>query len=335
MAEGFESYWEFASPRLTTAGIMLGAAFLDYRVGDPPTWLHPVQVIGWGIHGYCRWIWARQLGARAEKVAGVVLVFGTVLMTTGVVWLLLGVAQRGHPVLALIGQTILLASCLAGRSLRRAAQEVLQPLARGDVPQARLTLSRYVGRDTAQLDVPEILRAVLETVSENATDGVMAPLFYAWLGGMLGQSPAVWAFGYKAVSTLDSMVGYRTPPYTHLGWASARLEDGLTWLPCRLLVVTVGLLSGKPFYVWRICRRDAPRDPSPNSGWSECCYAASLGVQLGGVNTYQGVVKIKPQLGEPLRAITPAVVQQALALTRRCFLTWLGLGLVGLGVFPG
>ena len=317
------------------AAILLGASLLDYGLGDPPHWLHPVQVIGWGIDRYCRWVWSRNWGARAQKIAGVALVLLTVGLTVGSVGGLLMVAQWVHPVLAGMTHVVLLASCWAGRSLRRAALEVLAPLERGDVPTARRVLSQYVGRDTQDLPAPEILRAVLETVSENATDGVMAPLFYALVGALLGQPPALWAFAYKAVSTLDSMVGYRTPPFTHLGWASARTEDVLTWLPCRLVLVTVGLLSGKPWYVWRICWRDARWDPSPNSGWSECCYAAALGVQLGGVNTYRGVVKRKPLLGEPHRPITPEVIQQALGLTRWCFVLWLGLGVWGLGVFPG
>ncbi len=318
-----------------TSGIILGAAILDYLIGDPPQWLHPVQVMGWIINGYCRLIWARNLGVTGEKIAGILLFFLMVIMTISIVIILIFITQVWHQNVAIILQIILLASCFAGRSLHRAAMEVLAPLSAGNLPQARQVLSQYVGRDTEQLTAPEILRAVLETVSENATDGVMAPLFYALLGGMLAQSPAVWALGYKAVSTLDSMVGYRTSPYTHLGWASARMDDVLTWLPCRLVVLTIGLLSGKPGYVWRICRRDAPFDPSPNSGWSECCYAAALGVQLGGVNTYRGVVKIKPKLGDNHQEITPVVIRRALNLTRWCFLMWLGLGLLLIGVLPG
>ncbi|APB32471.1 Cobalamin biosynthesis protein CbiB [Gloeomargarita lithophora Alchichica-D10] len=315
--------------------VIFGAAILDYLIGDPPQWLHPVQVMGWGISNYCRWIWARNLGTRGEKIAGIALVLITLSITCTTVWGLIFLTRLWHFQLAIVVQMGMLASCLAGRSLHRAAMEVLVPLEVGNLPTARQVLSQYVGRDTEHLETEEILRAVLETVSENATDGVMAPLFYALLGGMVGQSPAVWAFGYKAVSTLDSMVGYRTPRYAHLGWASAHLDDVLTWLPCRLVVFTIGLLSGKPLYVWRICRRDAPFDSSPNSGWSECCYAAALGVQLGGLNIYRGVAKMKPKLGESHREITPSVIQRALNLTRAGFLLWLLLGLLLLGILPG
>jgi adenosylcobinamide-phosphate synthase len=201
----------------------------------------------------------------------------------------------------------------------------------GDLPKARISLSNYVGRDTENLSAAEILRAVLETVTENATDGVMAPLFYAIAGGLM---PAIGcvplALAYKAASTLDSMVGYKQAPFTHLGWFSAKLEDVLTWLPCRLTVLTLALLSGRARYVWQLCQRDAIADPSPNSGWSECAYAAVLGVQVGGTNWYHGVPKHKPLLGEPLYPITPQRIYQATRLTRNCFLIWLTVGLLGL-----
>ena len=138
------------------------------------------------------------------------------------------------------------------------------------------------------------------------------------------------ALAYKAASTLDSMVGYQQEPFTDLGWFSAKFEDILTWIPCRLTVLTLAILSGKPILVLSICRRDAPQDPSPNSGWSECIYAAILGVQLGGKNTYQGVIKEKPLLGDPLNPITPQSIQKALNLTRICCLLWLGSGITGL-----
>jgi adenosylcobinamide-phosphate synthase len=118
------------------------------------------------------------------------------------------------------------------------------------------------------------------------------------------------------------MVGYRDEPYTHLGWFSAKLDDLLTWLPCRLNVITLGAISGKMRTVWKTCQRDARKDPSPNSGWSECAYAAILGVQLGGLNTYQGVLKLKPLLGKPNRPITAERIHYALRLMRNSFVTW-------------
>lgn len=306
------------------------AALLDYLVGDPWNWLHPVQVMGWGIQRYKQAVLQRFQDHRALKGAGVGLAIGLIGLSGCVGWLMGWGAMQIHPIAGLAVQSILLASCLAGRSLREAAEAVLRPLSQGDLAIARTQLSRYVGRDTESLSEPEILRAVLETVTENATDGVMAPLFYAIVGSFTPIGGAPLALAYKAASTLDSMVGYREAPYTHIGWCSARLEDGLTWLPCRLTVLTLVLLSGEPGRVWAICQRDAPKDPSPNAGWSECAYAAVLGVQVGGSNQYRGMTKQKPLLGNADRPITPGVIQQAMRLTRRNVLIWLGIGLAGL-----
>ncbi|HEY9600436.1 MAG TPA: adenosylcobinamide-phosphate synthase CbiB [Allocoleopsis sp.] len=343
------------------AAVLLLAAGLDYIIGDPWGWPHPVRVMGWVISRYTQLVlrylpnkedvrnleedtgtWgngnaengeessalpfaAVSVPRRQRRWAGVLLGAGLITGSGLTGWLIVRGANWIHPLVGVMVEGILLASCFAGRSLRTAAIEVLQPLTVGQLERARSNLSQYVGRDTEKLDEPEILRAVLETVTENATDGVTAPLFYAIAGALLpGVGSVPLALAYKAASTLDSMVGYQREPYTDLGWFSAKLEDALTWLPCRLTTLTLALLSGKPLAVWRVCLRDAPQDPSPNSGWSECAYAAVLGVQVGGTNWYQGVAKQKPLLGNPISPITPTTVYQALQLTRYCFLLWLG-----------
>jgi adenosylcobinamide-phosphate synthase len=267
-----------------------------------------------------------KLSPLGERSLGIILGLGVILGSGAVGWVIVRLSGMVDPVVGLGCEVVLLASCFAGRSLRRAAEDVLAPLESGDISLARERLALYVGRDTANLDEPAILRAVLETVSENATDGVMAPLFYALVGALLPVGSVPVALAYKAASTLDSMIGYRDAPYTHLGWFSARLEDALTWLPCRLTVITIALLSGRPRHVWALCRRDAPADPSPNAGWSECAYAAALGVQLGGENVYRGQVKVKPLLGDAVHEITGDRIRQALALTRRAFLLWIVAG---------
>lgn len=313
-------------------GLVLGSAMLDYLIGDPWQWLHPVQVIGAWISWGQRWCYSRFAAGWPRRLAGVGLGMSTIVGTAIVSWGLVEFACQLHGVLGGAVAMLLLASCLAARSLRHAAEDVLEPLQQGDLAAARSRLARYVGRDTAALSEPEILRAVLETVAENTTDGVTGPLFFAlvglWTWPWTGVGPVPWAMAYKAASTLDSMVGYRREPYTDLGWFSAQLEDRLTWLPCRLTVGAIALLSGRPGRVWRLCRRDAPQDPSPNSGWSECAYAAALGVQLGGENLYQGEVKRKPLLGEPNVEMTMATVRQALRLLRWVCWLWLGVGVV-------
>jgi adenosylcobinamide-phosphate synthase len=352
-----------------SAAVLLLAAELDYVIGDPWGWPHPVRVMGWVISRFSQFALTNSGGEEEEeerrrkgtgeqqaredvstrsptdrsppdciplryhslsrhqlkrRVAGIVLGIGLITGSGLTGWLIVRGANWVYPLVGIAVESVLLASCFAGRSLRLAAADVLQPLIAGQLDRARSNLSQYVGRDTEKLTEPEILRAVLETVTENATDGVMAPLFYAIVGAFLpGVGSVPLALAYKAASTLDSMVGYRSEPYKDLGWFSAKLEDVLTWLPCRLTVITLALLSRKPREVWRLCLRDAPGDASPNSGWSECAYAAILDVQLGGTNWYRGVAKHKPLLGNPVDPITPTKIHQALRLTRYCFLIWL------------
>lgn len=311
---------------MSQAVVLIFAATLDYLIGDPSGWLHPVQVMGWVIarlskfaHVYCH-------HPLTQRIAGIAIALLLILGSALIGILIIQSARWLHPLLGTVTEIILLASCFALKSLRVAAESVLQPLTLGQLTEARSILSNYVGRDTENLTEPELLRAILETVTENATDGVMAPLFYAIVGAFIpGVGATPLALAYKASSTLDSMVGYKEAPYTYLGWFSARSEDCLSWIPCRLTVMTLALLSGKPQHVWRICCRDAIKDPSPNSGWSECAYAAIFGVQMGGTNWYRGVAKDKPLLGDAINPITPTIIQKALQLTRSSFLLWLGV----------
>jgi adenosylcobinamide-phosphate synthase len=311
--------------------VLLLAAILDYCLGDPKGWLHPVQVMGWLISRWSQFILHTCPQKWQRRRAGIILGLGLIIGSGALGWALVSIGNYLNPFLGMGIEIILLASCFAGRSLRLAAGDVLQPLKSGEIALARTKLSQYVGRDTDNLSEREILRAILETVAENTPDGVTAPLFYAILGAFLpavGTVPLTLA--YKAASTLDSTIGYRREPYTDLGWFSAQLEDLLTWLPCRLTVFTLALISGKPRQVYSLCLRDARKDPSPNSGWSECAYAAILGVQLGGTNIYSGVAKPKPLLGNATAPITPAKIERALQLTRTCFLIWICLAISSL-----
>ncbi len=302
------------------------AAYLDYLIGDPWGWLHPVQVMGWMIDRFTKITLKYIKRPSSRRIAGIGLFWGLILTTGGGSWLVVYGCERVNPWLSIAVQSIGLASCLAGRSLRTAAEDVLGAIDPDNLSVARSKLSMYVGRDTDQLSIAEIDRAMFETITENAIDGVMAPLFYAIVGLLIpGVGALPLAMAYKAASTLDSMVGYRREPYADLGWFSAKTEDLLTWLPCRLTVLTLSIISGKPLTVWRLCLRDAHQDPSPNSGWSECAYAAALGVQVGGINYYRGQIQQKPLLGDNLQPITADIIQQALRLTRSNFLLWLGL----------
>jgi adenosylcobinamide-phosphate synthase len=308
----------------TPPGILISAALLDFVLGDPWGWPHPVQWMGYFIQGYCNLAWKGLRSRRLLRLAGVGLTLLLMGLSGIIGWSVIFFAKRYSPPLGWIVEVILLASCFAGRSLRAAAEDVIRTLRRRGLEAARSQLSKYVGRDTDDLSEPEVLRAILETIAENATDGVMAPLFYAAIGLFIPDVGAVpLALAYKAASTLDSMVGYRKPPYADIGWFSARFEDALTWVPCRCHVISLGLLSGQLRKLLRACTREAIHDPSPNSGWSECAYATLLGVQLGGFNSYHGVVTFKPFLGKNHNPITTERIGLALRFVRNCFVLWM------------
>jgi adenosylcobinamide-phosphate synthase len=198
---------------------------------------------------------------------------------------------------------------LAIRDLDFEAALVIRELRRRDLAAARRMLARIVGRDTVALDEPEVLRATIETLAENLSDAVVAPLLYLGVGG-----PAAMA-AYKAVNTLDSMVGYRDDRYREFGWASARLDDVANYIPARLTAVLVWICSGLLRYDVRrsvgVTLRDARSQPSPNSGYPEAAVAGALGVRLGGLNYYRGVASRKPYLGDIERPLDLAAYARA------------------------
>jgi adenosylcobinamide-phosphate synthase len=309
--------------------VLVLAAIVDLLIGDPKRWLHPVQVMGWIIENLTRWILNRWQQQKQRRFAGIILGISLISSTAIASWIIIEIATKIHFGLGIVIQTILLASCFALRSLRQATEDVLDALKQGNIEAGRSQLSQYVGRDTENLSESEIFRALLETVAENTPDGITAPLFYAILGCLIpGLGLIPFAMAYKMASTLDSMIGYQKEPYLDIGWFSAKFEDLLTWLPSRLTVLTLALLSGKPREVLAVCENDAPQDPSPNSGWSEAAYAAILGVELGGINYYGGEIREKPRLGKSIYPISAELIEEALKLARLCFLSWLGFGII-------
>jgi adenosylcobinamide-phosphate synthase len=217
---------------------------------------------------------------------------------------------------------------LAGRSLRDALRPVAQALESGDLPAARDRVARVVGRDTAGLPEQEVARAGLETLAESLCDGVVAPLFWFAALGL----PGLWAF--KAVSTLDSMVGHREAPWTHFGWASARLDDVLNWIPARMTALLIALAS-LSVRALAMAWRDGSRTESPNAGVVEAAFAGALGIQLGGVNWYDGVSKEGPLLGDPGSPLAPLHLQRGLGLAVRVNALALLLGAAVLWGFHG
>ena len=290
----------------------LGAA-LDACLGDPPGWPHPVRALGALITRTERALRALVQrtggGAAAERAAGVALAGIVVGLSAGAAWCAAAACDRLGAVAGLLGRVVLIQWGLAARSL---GDEALRAAEAPDLDVARRELARIVGRDTGQLDRAEVCRACVETVGENANDGVVAPLFWYAVGGVAG----MWAF--KAVSTLDSMVGYRDARYRHLGWASARLDDLACLVPARLtwllLAAAAALRGERGGAALRIGWRDGRKHPSPNSAWGEAAMAGALGVRLGGPASYGGVPGVKPRLGDPGAAIGPATVRRAVRL---------------------
>ncbi|MDI5936040.1 adenosylcobinamide-phosphate synthase CbiB [Halomonas kalidii] len=297
---------------LSLLALVVAAIAVDLLVGDPSRLPHPVVGMGRVIARLER-AWNHG-SAVARRARGILLTAVVVLGVYALAWGLLALLGRLDPWLAMAAELWLLATTLAIKGLRDAARAVASPLGRGDLPGARRALAMIVGRDTAALDEGEISRGAVETVAENTVDGITAPLFWALLGG------APLALAYKAVNTLDSMVGYRNARHADFGWASARLDDLANWLPARLTALALWLgARGLPGH-WRhrgalaATRREAPRHPSPNAGWPEAMVARLLGVQLGGVNHYGGEPSRRALLGEPLEALGAAHIGRAVRL---------------------
>ena len=315
---------------------LISAYLLDLLLGDPQGFPHPVRLIGQLISGLERPLRKIHSSPSWLILAGVLLA-GTVCGITFLATLLL-IRFLGDLswVAGLAGSIFLAYTTLATRDLHVETRKVLLALEGEDLPKARQELSLLVGRDTAYLDEPEILRALVETIAENISDGVIAPLFYLGLGG-----PA-WAMTYKAINTLDSMVGYKNERFRHLGWASARLDDVANFFPARIsggIIVLSSLILGKGWKdSLRILGRDHANHQSPNSAWPEAAMAGALGVQLGGLNYYFGRPNLKPYIGDSRKMIDREDVKAAwkILYLSSFFMLLLALGLnwVGKRFFP-
>lgn len=295
------------TPGIALAGLAAAAVAVDLAVGDPRRLPHPVVLIG-------RLIGALEArlnrgSARARRWGGLVTVLVTVASTFAATWLVCRGLGAIHPWLGLAAELWLISTAVAIKGLGDAGRAVAVPLARGDLPAARTALGRVVGRDTQTLDEADVARGAVETVAENTVDGITAPLLFALLGG------APLALAYKAVNTLDSMISYRTPRHEDFGRAAAKLDDAANWLPARLTALCFCLGGWRTWQsVWQGTRADAPRHSSPNAGWPEAAVAHRLGIELGGVSSYQGVVSHSATLGEPRETPNAGHIHRAIAL---------------------
>ena len=276
---------------------------IDLIVGDPHGLPHPVVGIGKLISLLERRFRALfPKTARGEIFAGACIWLCTVLVSAGLPALILYGAQRVSVYLRLALESVMCWQVLAVRSLREESMRVYAALQTGSLSAAQQAVSMIVGRDTARLDAAGVTRAAVETVAENTSDGVIAPLLYLALGG------APLGFFYKAVNTMDSMLGYVEPPYKNIGLVPARADDVVNYIPARLsalLMLTAGGLMGLDISAgWRIFRRDRRKHASPNSAQTESVCAGLLGLRLAGDAWYHGVLHKKEYIGDASREIT-------------------------------
>ena len=286
---------------------------LDWLIGDPVWFPHPVRWMGQMISVGERLLRTIARKPATELLAGLVLTL-LVVTTFGIgSWILLLWLRGWKPTLAFVVSGYLAASTLATRSLLDEACAVRRFLVNGDLVSARQQVSHIVGRDTLELDEAGVIRASIETLAESASDGIVAPMFYLMIGGV----PA--ALAYKGVNTLDSMIGHRGKPYEFFGKCAARLDDVASFVPARLtalLFVPVAWTLHLDWHgAWRISRRDGAKHKSPNAGHPEAAMAGALGIRLGGTNFYDGERHDGQHLGDAQTPLDHQALRNALRLT--------------------
>lgn len=307
---------------------LLTGFLLDFLFGDPRWLPHPVRLIGLMISSGEKYL--RKLSCktpRSRYFCGMLLTLCTVLVSFAVPFFILLVLSRVSVYLLVAVQSLMCYQIIAAKSLRDESMKVYSELEKGDLPGAREKLSWIVGRDTQNLDEPHVIRAAVETVAENTNDGVTAPILFILIGG------APLGFFYKAVNTLDSMIGYKNEKYMDFGKFAAKLDDAVNFIPARLtglLMIIASLLTGMDFKnAARIFKRDRKAHHSPNSACTEAVCAGAMRVQLAGDSFYFGKLVKKPFIGDDLRAIEKKDIRHA---NRLMYVTTLLFICVGVGI---
>ena len=307
---------------------MAAGFLLDFLLGDPYWLPHPIRAIG-SLIGWLEHKWNHPEEKNSRK--GTVMVLLVLAVTGSVTFLLWAGAYRVHPLLGVMVESIMTYQILATKCLKTESMKVYDALQKQDLEAARKAVAMIVGRDTQSLDETGIAKAAIETVAENTSDGVIAPMLYTAIGG------PVLGFLYKAVNTMDSMVGYKSERYLYFGRTAARLDDAVNYMPARIsavLMIAACFLSGSDYNAkkaWQIYRRDRYQHASPNSAQTEAVCAGALGIRLAGSASYFGKLVEKPYIGDAERAVETADIKRANHLL---YLTaWMSelLCLLGLG----
>ena len=275
---------------------------MDAVIGDPRSKLHPVVLIGNLIAGIEGMLYSKDDSDNRKLILGGFLVVLVLLFTFTVVNGIMNLVNLLDNVYVItLIEAFFLSFTISPKSLAAAGKELYDYLAADDLEQARYKVGWIVGRDTEELTPGEVSRATIETIAENTVDGIIAPLFYFAIGGV------PLAFLYRAVNTLDSMVGYKNDRYMYFGRVAARTDDVLGYIPARitglLFVVSAFILGYDGKKAWQILRRDAAKHPSPNGGWAEATVAGALHIRLGGFNSYFGRVHFREYMGDPIEEL--------------------------------
>ena len=300
--------WQLFLNSLTA--LLIGAFLLDLAAGDPRWLPHPVVLMGKVISYGERRLPSNH--SRRDFLAGMALSLLLIVLSAGAAWALVLSFQMFPFWLSFIATAALASTTLATRGLLDAVRRIEAPLRAGNLAAAREKLAHIVGRETAELNQDKVLRASLESLSESTCDGIVAPLFYLFLGGV------PLAMAYKAVSTLDSVIGYRTERYFYFGKFAARLDDIANFIPARLtacfIVIATLALRLNPARAFRIAWRDHANHLSPNAGYPEAALAGAFGIRLGGPSIYFGRKIDKPYLGDDLTPVTIAMLKEGRVL---------------------
>ncbi|MCL4676667.1 MAG: cobalamin biosynthesis protein CobD [Pararhodobacter sp.] len=296
----------FAAAMLLAMAVDVALGWPDalfLRIGHPVTWLgRLIAALDAGWNRATAPAWQR-------RALGVLAALVTIGLSGGLAWGVQSLLPPGWARTLLIG--VLAWPLIAVRSMYQHVEAVAKPLAAGDLDAARQAVSMIVGRDPSRLDSAGVARAATESLAENTGDGIVAPLFWGLVAGLPGLA------AYKAINTLDSMIGHRTPRHEAFGWASARIDDGANWVPARLTGLIFALASPAPRAALRCMRRDAGHHRSPNAGWPEAAMAGALGVRLSGPRVYGDRIAPEPWVNAGAPDPAPADLRRALALYRR------------------
>jgi adenosylcobinamide-phosphate synthase len=289
------------------------AYITDLIFGDPLWRCHPVRLIGRGIKKLEPFL--RPL-IKNERLCGAVFAFIIVGISWSLVFLITRLVSQFNQFLGVAICSLFIYTSLAIKDLRMQTRQVYQMLKNKDLTLARKRLSMIVGRDTQSLNKSDIIRATVETIAENTVDGILSPLFYAFIGG------APLALAYKAINTLDSMIGYKNKRYKDFGWAAAKIDDLANFIPARLSALFLPLASWLAtkdcLNSWRIIMRDSKKNPSPNSGIPQAAVAGALGIQLGGLNFYNHKPYLKPLIGDSINALNLEHIHESIKISYLC-----------------